>query len=59
MWDPELISDPEQRKQAELERAAQEAQREVLLAKVQEGEDIDKDLRVNYWNSPDEWNRAW
>lgn len=54
LWDPSQIQDERQRLAAESVRAAREALREQVLARVQEGGDVDQDLRVIYWNSPEE-----
>ena len=38
----------------EEDNEARKAEAEVLLQRVQEGGDIDTDLRVTYWNTPEE-----
>jgi exodeoxyribonuclease V alpha subunit len=42
------------RKTGDLDREAEKADAEILLQKVQEGGDVDKDLRVLYWRDADD-----
>ena len=50
----QLASLFERRGQTERKDEDKKAQAEQMLARVQEGGDVDKDLRVLYWNTPED-----
>jgi exodeoxyribonuclease V alpha subunit len=50
----QLASLFERRRQTERKDEEKKAQAEEMLARVQEGGDVDKDLRVLYWNTPED-----